>query len=257
MTLRIEDLAVSFDDRTVLDGVSLAVESGSIVALLGPNGVGKSTLLRSVVDVLEPDRGRVTLDGRNLGGLSRRERAAELAYVPQSETPTFSSTVFQSVLLGRAPYTTWRPAAADRERVNRALSRLGLSSLSGRHLDELSEGQRQKVRIARVLVQEPTVLLLDEPTASLDLRHQQEVLGLLEEVVRTDDRAALVAMHDLELAARFADQVVLVSDGSIYATGDPIETLTEDVIETVYGVSATLERVESGLHLDAVSEGSE
>ncbi|MFW6458172.1 MAG: ABC transporter ATP-binding protein [Halodesulfurarchaeum sp.] len=250
--LHIEDLAVSFDGLDVLEEVSLSVEPGSIVAVIGPNGVGKSTLLRSVVGIIDPDDGRIHLEGRDLHQLSRRERASHVAYVPQSESPTFASTVFQSVLLGRTPHTSWRPSADDRKRVGEALERLGLTELATRRLDELSGGQRQKVRIARVLVQEPSVMVLDEPTASLDLRHRQEVLSLLRSAVKEADRVGLVAMHDLELAAQFADEVAVLSEGQVYDVGRPSAVLTPGTIERVYGVSASVERANGRLHIDAV-----
>lgn len=250
MSLEIRDLAFSYPDQPVFSDVSLSVDDGSVLALLGPNGTGKSTLLQIVVGLLDPDAGTLTLDGRSLTDYGRTERAAAVAYVPQSETPTFAPTVFESVLLGRAPHTSWRPSRADRERVAEVLEALEMGDIAMRSLDELSGGQRQKVRIARLLVQDPAVMVLDEPTASLDLRHRLDVLGLVRRHVRRRDAVGIVAMHDIELAARFADTVALLHDGTVYASGPPTTVLTEDAIETVYGVAATVEFEGDRLHVD-------
>ncbi len=257
MTLRIEDLAAGYGGEQVLDGISLSVEPGTMVALLGPNGVGKSTLLKAVSGILEPDRGRVTLDGTDIDELSRRERAGKVAYVPQAESPTFASSVFQAVLLGRTPHTSWRPTDEDRERVGAVLAKLGLSDLGTRRLDELSQGQRQKVTVARVLVQEPAALLLDEPTASLDLAHRLDVLEILQEQVRDRQAASLIAMHDIELAARFADEIALLRDETVFDSGPPEAVLTADAIEAVYGVKAAVDRAGGRFHVDAIRSSPE
>jgi iron complex transport system ATP-binding protein len=250
VTLAIEDLAVAYGAEPVLDGVSVSVEAGSILAILGPNGVGKSTLLRAVAGTQEPDRGVIRLDGQPLHERSRRDRAAAVAYLPQAESPTFATTVFQSVLLGRTPHTSWRPSVEDRDRVGAVLDKLGLADLATRPVDELSQGQRQKVRIARLLVQEPRAMLLDEPTASLDVRHRLEVLELVREAAR-DRGATVVAMHDVELASRFADSVALLHGDGLYDVGAPEAVLTPAAIETVYGVSATVDRHGGRLHVTA------
>ncbi|UWG47163.1 ABC-type cobalamin/Fe3+-siderophores transport system, ATPase component [Halanaeroarchaeum sp. HSR-CO] len=250
MSLAISNLAFSYPDEPVFRDVSLTVDDGSVLALLGPNGTGKSTLLRIVMGLLEPDNGTVSLDGEPLDDFSRAERAAAVAYVPQSETPTFAPTVFESVLLGRAPHTSWRPSRADRDRVAEVLDALEMGDIAMRSLDELSGGQRQKVRIARLLVQDPAAMLLDEPTASLDLRHRLDVLALVRQHVRRRGAVGVVAMHDIELAARFADSVALLHDGIVHASGPPIEVLTESAIETVYGVAATVTVHDGRLHVD-------
>ncbi|MDZ7850506.1 MAG: ABC transporter ATP-binding protein [Halodesulfurarchaeum sp.] len=252
MTLRIEDLSFAYAAEPVLQDVSLSVQSGSILALLGPNGIGKSTLLKAVAGIVDPDRGTVTLDGTAIGQLSRRERARQIAYVPQAESPTFASSVFQAVLLGRTPHTSWRPTTSDRERVGQVLEKLDLTDLATRQLDALSQGQRQKVTVARVLVQDPAAMLLDEPTASLDLRHRLDVLDILREQIRTREVAGCIAMHDIELAARFADEVALLRAGTIFDRGAPESVLTADSLEAVYGVEAAVDRVDGRFHVEAI-----
>ncbi|MDR5657582.1 ABC transporter ATP-binding protein [Halodesulfurarchaeum sp. HSR-GB] len=251
MTLEIEDLAVAYDGSPVLDGVSLSVGPDSIHALLGPNGVGKTTLLRAATGLLEPDHGQVLIEGTPIKELSSPERAGKIAYVPQSESPTFATSVFQAVLLGRTPHTSWRPSREDRDRVGAVLSQLGLADYATRPTDTLSQGQRRKVAIARLLVQEPAMMVLDEPTASLDLRHRLDVLEIIENQTRDRSVGTLLAMHDIELAARFADTVTILADGQVFDSGTPESVLTAEAIESVYGVSATVDRHDGRLHVDA------
>jgi iron complex transport system ATP-binding protein len=251
VTLELESVTVGYGDSPVLEDVSLTVEPGSVHALLGPNGVGKSTLLQTACGLLDPDAGRVCLDGTDLTDCSRSRRAAAIAFVPQSESPTFSRSVFQAVLLGRSPHTSWRPSQEDRERVGRVLSQLDLADLATRSTEALSEGQRRKVAIARLLVQDPSLMVLDEPTASLDLRHRLEVLGILAETVADRSAAGLLAMHDIELAARFADRITLLAGQRVFDTGPPEAVLTADTIREVYGVEATVDRQDGRLAVRA------
>jgi iron complex transport system ATP-binding protein len=243
VTLELVDLEVGYGaETTVIDGVDLEVARGELLALLGPNGAGKTTLLKAIDGLVPMDGGTVRVDGTSLNAMTRSERATTIGYLPQAESTTFSPTVFQAVLLGRTPHAGRRPTEADRRRVGAVLDSLGLSSLSMRSIDQLSGGQRQKVKIARLLVQEPSVMLLDEPTASLDLRHKIDVMETIRSRVTDNGAAAVVAAHDLELAARFADSIALLADGRLYDVGPPRTVLTEDAVESVYGVTATIER---------------
>ncbi len=242
MTLELADLHVGYGpEASVIEGANLSVADGELLALLGPNGAGKSTLLKAIDGLVAVDRGTVRVDGKPLDSFSRSKRASAVGYLPQSESTTFSPTVFQAVLLGRTPHAGRRPSEDDRRAVGEMLDSLGLSPLAMRPLDELSGGQRQKVRIARLLVQEPSVMLLDEPTASLDLRHRIDVMETIRARVSEHDVAAVAAVHDLELAARFADTVALLSGGRIHDTGPPTDVLTEEAVESVYGVPVSVE----------------
>jgi len=239
VTLEIRDLAFGYGDDRVLDGADLTVADGELVGLLGPNGSGKSTLLECCNRILEPEAGSVSVDGDRVADLGRNETARRIGYVPQSERSAFPATVFGTILMGRRPHSGWTPSEADRLAVARVIDALDLSAFATRSVDELSGGQRRKVRLGRALVQESSVLLLDEPTAGLDLKHQLSVLDHLREHVDATGVAGLVAMHDLNLAARYCDRVALLSDGRLNVVGDP-DDLRGETIESVYGVEVTI-----------------
>ena len=239
MTLQIRDLAFGYDEEAVLAGLELSVEAGELLAVLGPNGSGKTTLLQCVNRILEPEGGSIEIDGDCVSHLSRQEAARRVGYVPQEEASAFPATVFETILQGRKPHGGWSPGQADREAVAAAIEQLGLGSFAMRQVDALSGGQRQKVRLARALVQNPSVLLFDEPTSALDLKHQLDVMELIVEHVRNEEVAALLAIHDLNLAARYCDRVALLQDGEVYTVGEP-DVLTPETIRSVYDVEATV-----------------
>ena len=231
-----EGLTFAYDGRTVLRAVDLAVAPGELVGVIGPNGAGKTTLVRILAGVTPPSAGRVVLGDRPLAAWPRRERARALALVPQDPRVEFPFTALEVVLMGRAPHLTGLgfAGADDVRRARAALARLGLDGLEARHLDALSGGERQRVFLARALAQDPVVLLLDEPTTHLDLRHQTEILDVVREGVRERGLAALVVLHDLNLAAVGCDRLVLLAGGSIVAAGPPQEVLMRSLIEQAF-----------------------
>jgi iron complex transport system ATP-binding protein len=241
VTLEVRGVRFAYGDQRVLDGVDLSVADGELVGLLGPNGSGKSTLLECCNRVLDPDAGSVLLDGDRVADLERNEIARRIGYVPQSETSAFPATVFDTILMGRRPHAGWSPDEADREAVAGVIDALGLSAFATRNVDELSGGQRQTVRLGRALVGDAGVLLLDEPTARLDLKHQLSVLDHIREHVDATAVSGLVAMHDLNLAARYCDRVALLSDGRVAVVGTP-DALSGETIERVYDVEVTIDR---------------
>ena len=222
-------------EEAAVRGVSLAVTPGSLLAVAGPNGAGKTTLLRVLSGSLAPQEGEVMLDDRLLGDLDDRERARAVAVVPQSESSPFPVTVREMVGMGRyAHLGPWQGVGSgDRAVVDAALERCSIGPLAGRQLGELSGGERQRARIARALAQEAPVLLLDEPTAGLDLRYRMELFHLLQEL-RADGLALLVVTHDLNLAARFADRLLLMDRGRERAGGAPRDVLLRETLEHVY-----------------------
>ncbi|MEV3859423.1 ABC transporter ATP-binding protein [Streptomyces sp. NPDC050095] len=224
----------------VLDGVSLTPRPGTVTGLLGPNGSGKSTLLRLLAGVLAPASGVVTLDGDPLAGVPRRTAARRIALVQQQSDTQVELTVADVVRLGRVPHRrAWAPASADDEAaVRAALARSGLADRAHRLWHTLSGGERQRVQIARALAQEPRELLLDEPTNHLDIQHQLELLDLIGGLQIT----SVVALHDLNLAAAYCDQVVVLREGRVVAAGEPGGVLTEDLVADVYGVRAHITR---------------
>ncbi len=240
--ISIHHLHFSYEKRSVLQDVSFTVQEGEILSLLGPNGSGKTTLLRCFNKILHPQQGSVQVKGQPLGLISLRELAKLIGYVPQQEAVTFPYSVFETVLMGRRPHVGWRLRTHDLDIVQACLRSLNLEHLSHRRVTELSGGERQRVAIARALAQEPQILLLDEPTSSLDLRHQLEVMETVAGLVKSRNMTAVLAMHDLNLAARFSDQIVMLHHGHLFCAGHPGTVLTRGNIRTVYGVEAEIYR---------------
>lgn len=226
----------------VLQDVSLTLEPGQFLAILGNNGVGKSTLLKCINGILKPESGQVWLDGENLLKLSGREVAKRVAFVSQS-IPSTQMTVHDTVMLGRRPYMKWGFTEQDHEMVHDAMDRLELDAIRGRFLSQLSGGQRQKVMLARALAQQPKVMLLDEPTSALDVKNQYQVLHMVQKFCKEDGLAAMVVIHDLNLALRFCDRFVLLKDGKVYRIGGK-EILDTQALLDVYGVRGSVLKVE-------------
>ncbi len=239
--IRLDDVALSLGATDVLDGVSLSVATGEFVALVGPNGAGKTTLLRTVNGLLSPDTGGVTLDGDRVTGLSSRAVSRRVATVPQDTHVGFSFTAEQVVEMGRTPHRSRLDWTEDTDAVGAAMERTETRRLRERSVDSLSGGERQRVLLARALAQEPDALLLDEPTASLDINHQVQVLRLVANLA-DDGRAALAAIHDLDLAARFCDRLLLLSNGRIRARGPPAEVLADPKLADAFGTETAVSR---------------
>src|SRR5690606_9172907 len=212
-------------------------------------GSGKSTLTKVIARILKPAAGTVSFGGRDLLRMPRREHAKVVSYVPQSSAAPFELTVREAVVLGRTPHTGLRPSARDRSVVEAAIDRLGLGAFAVRRLSELSGGQAQRVLIARALAQEPRVLLLDEPTSALDLRYQIETLQIVRSVTREEGVTALIAIHDLDHAAHFCDQAVLLSGGRIVADGPPARAFDAAVLSDVYGLQVRVEHRGGGVEV--------
>jgi iron complex transport system ATP-binding protein len=238
MILTVKGIRFRYPSHPVLDEASFSVEKGEVLAILGTNGAGKTTLLKCINRILRPSAGSVWIDEQSITSLSRNALAQRIGYVEQQRSGT-RCTVFNAVLLGRKPYIRWDITQNDMAIVSEALDTLGLSDYALRYLDELSGGELQKVVIARALAQEPELLLLDEPTSSLDLKNQLEVLELLQQITHERNIAAVLSMHDLNLALRFADRFLLLKDRHIFAAGGP-EVISEKNIEAVYSVPVTI-----------------
>lgn len=240
--LEIIDVDAGYDASPVVSGVSFDLRPGRFLGLLGPNGGGKSTLLRVAMGVLRPRRGRVELGGRDLATLRRGEVARRVAVVPQDAPLPASFSCADIVLMGRTPHLGWLSAEgpSDRAVVARALQLVGADGYADRRVGELSGGERQRVVLARALAQEPDVLLLDEPTSHLDPAHQLAVLDLVAALVRTAGVAVLGVFHDLNLAAGYCDELLVLAGGRIVARGVPGAVLDADLIRRVYGVAASV-----------------
>lgn len=234
----------------IVDAVSVAVAPGEWLGVIGPNGSGKTSLVRLLSGTWAPDAGSVWLHGTALSDVAHRARARQIAVVKQAPHVAFDLTVRELVMLGRAPYRGWLQAftESDRSRVDRALRTLNIAHLSGRAVPSLSGGERQRAFLAQALVQTPTAWLLDEPTAHLDIQYCFAFFQHLKQR-QTDDQAVVAVVHDLERAARFADRLLLLNEGRVVATGPPRDVLTADRLAAVFGVDATPEQTPHGLRL--------
>ena len=236
LKLTINKLSFAYNDFPVLKEIEISLDLGQVLSIVGPNGSGKSTLLKCINRILKPRKNTVLIDGKDANTFDIKELSKIMGYVPQSSTSTFPFTVFDVVLMGRKPYVNWNLSDRDSEIVCEILDFLGISELAMRHFNELSGGEQQKVIIARALAQQPQILLLDEPTSSLDIKHQLDILNMLRSLTQSGERSVIVTMHDLNSASRFSDKMVMLKQGCIFASGTPESVLTEANITTVYGV---------------------
>ncbi len=234
MILSVRGLAFKYTSRSVLKDINFSVEKGECAALLGTNGAGKSTLLKCIDRILKAQYGTALIEKNEIFKLSPIKLAQRVGYVSQQQT-SVRTTVFDSVLLGRKPYIKWNASKEDISIANMAIEALELEDYSLRFLDELSGGELQKVVIARAIAQKPEILLLDEPTSNLDLKNQLEVIRIINRIVKTQGIAAVMIVHDLNLAIRFADKFIMLKDGTIFAAGGR-KIMTSENIERVYSV---------------------
>ena len=228
-----------YSSRPILKKISMELRPSEMLGVIGPNGSGKSTLIQCIDGLLKPKNGSILLDGTDIKGISRREMAKKVGYVPQTSSRSFfPSTVLDTVLMGRRPHLGWRSTGADVKKAIKVLRLMGIEDLAMNDINQLSGGQQQKVLIARALAQEPSVLLLDEPTSNLDIKHQLEVVEIIREMVMERDISAIMAVHDLNLASKYTDRIIMMKEGNIVDQGTPSEVLTPENIRSVYGVVA-------------------
>ena len=242
--LEVREVEFGYGGRFRLGGVTFEVAAGEFLGVIGPNGSGKTTLVRLLSKVCAPERGEIRLAGTSLARLGRRALARQVAVLPQDLAPAFALTVEELVLMGRHPHAEGRffETAGDLERAREAMALAGVRELAGQPLETLSGGERQRATLARALAQEPRLLLLDEPTSHLDLRHQREVVGLLRRLNRERGLTALLVSHDLNLAGEVADRILLLSGGRVARIGTPAQVLDEAVLEVAYGCPVRVEK---------------
>ncbi len=241
MILEVGGVSFAYKSSNVLNDLSFSVEEGEVLALLGPNGVGKTTLIKCINRILTPEAGSVLVDGVEVSRMNRNETAKNLGYVAQ-RGDTSRTTVFDSVLLGRRPHIDYTVTERDLTITERVINLVGLEDKALKYVDEMSGGEYQIVQIARALVQQPKVMLLDEPTSNLDLSNQYKIMQLISNVIRNNGMGAVVTMHDLNLAIRHSDKFILMKDGKICFAGGH-EALTEENISEVYGLEVCVEKI--------------
>ncbi|GIH27669.1 cobalamin/Fe3+-siderophore ABC transporter ATP-binding protein [Acrocarpospora phusangensis] len=234
--LRASALHLAYDDRLVVQDLDVAVPPGRITAIVGANACGKSTLLRALARLLTPRQGTVRLDGRAIHSIPTRELAQRLGILPQAPVAPEGITVIDLVTRGRSPHQTWwrQWSKADQQAVQNALDATGIADLADRAVDELSGGQRQRAWIAMAVAQGTPVLLLDEPTTFLDMAHQVDVLDLVTDLNRRENRTIVMVLHDLNQACRYADHVIAMKSGRIAAEGVPADVITPETVEEVF-----------------------
>lgn len=236
MDIRIDNIGFSYSSVPVLNNVSLDIDGPGFISILGPNGVGKSTLIHCINKILQPTSGAVFIDGKDVSGITIKELSKEMGYVPYSASDSFPLSVVDTVIMGRHPHSKWKSLDNDLDVVYDTLKLLGITHLAMRPFNELSAGQHQKVMLARGLVQEPRILLLDEPTSNLDVRHQLDVTKLLKRLSVEKNILIVMISHDINIAAKYSDKIILMFQGSVYDVGTPEEVITEENLRTVYGV---------------------
>ncbi|MDD1685792.1 ABC transporter ATP-binding protein [Methanoregula sp.] len=249
MELVIDAVGKDYDQKRVLDDISFSLGNAEIVALVGPNGSGKSTLIKTIAGVHTQSTGTIRIDGNDIRTVDPIDLAKVIGYVPQHFTYTLYSTVFETVLLGRRQHIKWSVSDEELSRVQHSLDALEMGHMAGNYMDQLSGGERQKVFIARALAQDPELFLFDEPTSALDIRYQIEVMETMREITWERGAGMIIAVHDLNLAYRYADTVVVLNGGKMAGYGKPQEILTPTCISKVYGVDSFVIENEFGKFL--------
>ncbi|MEM1773279.1 MAG: ABC transporter ATP-binding protein [Desulfurococcaceae archaeon] len=242
VVIKVADINVYYDSYEALSNVTLSVNPGEIISVIGPNGSGKTTLLKTINGIIKPLKGSVYIDGRNIYEYTRREIAKIIGYVPQRENVLGYVTVLDFVLTGRRPNVRYTYGKTDVEKAYEALRVVNCENLVLRRLDQLSGGELQRVLVARAIVSEPQVLLLDEPTSSLDPKYQVEILELVKKLLRSRGISVIMSLHDLTHAYRYSDKVIALKKGKVVTMGPPKEVITEETILKVFEVKARVIR---------------
>jgi iron complex transport system ATP-binding protein len=251
--LEIDRLSFSYNGNgRVLTNIKLEVLPGEVTIIIGPNASGKSTLMKCIAGMLKPD-GDISIDGKKISETNKNEVKRLISYLPQENSSRAMLTVFEAVLLGRIESLSWRVGKDDLDLTLDALRELGIENLASRYLYELSGGQKQMVSMAQVLVRQPKLLLLDEPLNGLDLRHELETLELIRKITSQRKITTVIALHNLNLVARYADKVAILKEGHIKAYGEPLEVLTSNIIGMVYGVHCRITNDDGFLQITPIS----
>lgn len=242
--LEIKDLEFGYSEDLVIKGVSLNIEKGKFVSIIGPNGSGKSTLLKTINHLYNPTKGCILIDGVDISNIKKRDLAKKVALVPQDTAVDYDFTVEEIVLMGRHPYKGrfQKESEGDYKIINEAMEMTNTLHLKKRLITEVSGGERQRVIIAKALAQKASIILLDEPTSHLDINHQMDILNLLKKLNKEQGTTIILVIHDINLAARYSDEIILINKGRLSAIGNPEEVITSDNIESIYNLKVAIEK---------------
>ena len=241
--LRLENVSLAYKERVVLSNASFEVKPGEMVGLIGPNGCGKSTLLKSITRIINPISGQIFIDGKTVSTINSSDLARIIAVVPQNPFLPDLFNAYELVLMGRTPHLGFfrHESAGDFAQVEQAMADTKTTHLASRYINELSGGEKQRILLARALAQEPKIMLLDEPTANLDINNQVETLDLIYQLCCRKKLIVVIALHDLNLAAQYCDRLIILHQGKIYHHGIPDEVVNSEIIKTVYGADVLVE----------------
>ncbi len=247
MKIEINHLNFAYKDKLALQDISLSIQSHDLAVILGPNGSGKSTLLKCIVSILKAQKGSITIDDIDQQSYTPRQLSQLIAYIPQSEVATMELNVFDTVMMGRKPFIEWRATHHDILKTEEVLKELELEELAFRSMHTLSGGERQRVYIARAMVQEPKILLLDEPTANLDIYHQLKVMRLLQQLAASGITVILTE-HDINMAARYANKVIMLRSGKVFNCGDS-SIFTVENIRHLYDIHVSIQHLQNHIYI--------
>ena len=238
LSVVVDHLTFGYDEKIILEDVCMEINEPGLICILGPNGVGKTTIVKNMNKLLKPNSGHVFINGKDVGQMSHLDVARVMAFVPNSSSSVFSMSVGEFILMGRHPRAGYTTSERDIQVVDSAIELMGLQEFAGRDVRQLSAGQTQRVLIARGLVQEPEILILDEPTSNLDVKYQMDVMKFLKAYARDRKIVVIMVCHDLNITAAYADRVLLLYGERVYADGKASDVLTAENIRTVYKVNA-------------------
>ncbi|MBN2165403.1 MAG: ABC transporter ATP-binding protein [Marinilabiliaceae bacterium] len=247
MNIEIRNIDFAYNGENVLSNLSTIVNKGDFIALVGPNGSGKSTFIKCLNKILIPQKGVITLNNINIANIPLKDLAKEITYVPQNEQKSLGLNVFDYIITGRKPYINWRPSGNDIINVAQIIKKLHLDDIAMKDVNNLSGGQKQLVSIARALVQEPEILLLDEPTASLDIKHQIEIMELLK-TISAKGVSVVIAMHDINIAIKYANKFIMLKNKSVFAEGGK-DIINKENIEGLYEIKVNLIKQNNNLYI--------
>lgn len=240
MRMSVRNLIQGYGDTVILDDISFEANSGELITILGPNGCGKSTLIKTLCGLKTPKGGGISLDDVPLSDIPHKELSKKIGYVPQNFAQGGYTTVYDAVLIGRRPHMEWMYSKEDIEICIDSILEMKLENYVDRFVSELSGGQMQRVSIARALTQNPSIYIFDEPTSSFDLKNQLNLMRIMKRIIKQKNACLVVALHDINLALRYSDRVIVLKDGKIYDQGSPESVITEKMIRDVYDVKAKI-----------------